>query len=88
MTLNVNETLAKAEKDGQVYPIKVGWKIPLILCGVFVCLLIVGIPLGIWLIIFFKNSRVGLGPTSGRRESCSACSRSAGGVVARAIPVP
>lgn len=58
--LNVNETLAKAEKDGEVYPIKLGWKIPLILCGVFVCLLIVGIPLGIWLIIIFKNSRVGL----------------------------
>ena len=38
MTLNVNETLAKAEKDGEVYPIKVGWKIRLILCGVFVCL--------------------------------------------------
>ncbi len=58
--LTVNQTLAKAEKDGEVYPIKLGWKIPLILCGVFFCLLIVGIPVGIWVIISIKNSRVGL----------------------------
>jgi hypothetical protein len=60
MKLDVKETIAKAEKEGSVYLIKGTWKKLFIFAGVLSCLLVVTIPLGIWIIMMAKKSRVGL----------------------------
>jgi hypothetical protein len=60
MKLNVNATIEKAEKEGQIYPIKSGWKTMFTFAGILTCLLILTIPLGIWIIIAGRNARLGL----------------------------
>jgi hypothetical protein len=59
MKLDVKETIAKAEKDGSIYLITGKWKKLFIFAGLLSCLLILGIPLGIWIIVAAKKSRVG-----------------------------
>lgn len=60
MKLDVNEILSKVEMDGQIYYAKESWKKFFIFAGVLICLFIITIPFGIWIILVVKKSRVGL----------------------------
>ncbi|MFT6397375.1 MAG: hypothetical protein ACJAYU_002128 [Bradymonadia bacterium] len=60
MKLDVKETIAKAEQDGSIFLIKGVWKGLFIFAGLLSCLLVLTIPLGIWIIMAAKKSRIGL----------------------------
>jgi hypothetical protein len=59
--LDRNAILAEADASGQVYRLKSGWRKMQIFAGILCCLLILGIPLGIWIIVAAKKARVALG---------------------------
>lgn len=58
--LDKKALLEEAERDGQVYRIKSGWKKYFIFAGVLMCLLVLTLPLGIWFFFIAKNARLGI----------------------------
>lgn len=52
--------LAEAEKNGQIYPIKPGWRKFMYFAGVLMCLLVITIPLGIWFFLMAPKCRLGI----------------------------
>lgn len=55
------QILLESEQSGQLYRIKSGWKGYMIATGVFLCLLVITLPLGIWFIHVGTRARLGLG---------------------------
>jgi len=58
--LDGKKVLADADASGLVHRIKPGWRRAMIFAGVLTCLLIIGIPFGIWFIIAATKARIGM----------------------------
>ncbi len=59
--LDAKAILAEAAQSGQIYKLKPSWRRLQIFAGVLLCLLIIGIPIGIYFIIASGKAQVGLG---------------------------
>ncbi len=60
-SLDASALLERAKRENRFYPMKKGWRRAQYFAGFLCCLLVVGIPLGIW--IFVRASKAGVGLT-------------------------
>ncbi len=58
--LDPKKVFADAQASGHIYPMKSKWRGMNIFAGVLCCLLIIGIPLGIWFIVAARRAKVGI----------------------------
>jgi len=59
--LDGSALLERARRENRFYPMKAGWRRAQYFAGFLCCLLVVGIPLGVW--IFIRASKGGMGVT-------------------------
>jgi hypothetical protein len=59
-TLDKKALMAAAEESGRFYPMKGGWRNMQVFAGVLCCLLVLGIPLGVWIIIRARKAGAGV----------------------------
>ena len=59
--LDGKAVMEEAERDQQVYKLKASWRRFQIFAGILMCLLVIGLPFGIWFIVAANRSQVGIG---------------------------
>jgi hypothetical protein len=54
--------IAQAQAAGTIYPVKKGWRKTQMFAAILMCLLIIGIPFGIWMIFRIRKAHAGVTP--------------------------